>query len=98
LASFVRVNCGLDPIFPGVEHLACQEFSICNLVANQLPNSDVQQLYGEKRMQELALFRPRRTADQELLLKLEKTALRQGLCFAECGMLAFSGRRRSPRN
>jgi RNA polymerase sigma-70 factor (ECF subfamily) len=42
-------------------------------------------------MQELALIRPSRTADKELLLVLENTALRREFeeCLAECGMLAF---------
>jgi RNA polymerase sigma-70 factor (ECF subfamily) len=42
-------------------------------------------------MQELALFRPSRTADEELRVELAKTALRREFeqCLAECGMLAF---------
>jgi hypothetical protein len=51
-------------------------------------------------MQELALIRPSRTADKELLLELEKTALRREFeeCLADCGMLAFRVARGVLRN
>ena len=51
----------------------------------------VLQLYGEKRMQELALIRPGRKVDTELVIELDKAAPKREFeeRLAECGTLAF---------
>jgi RNA polymerase sigma-70 factor (ECF subfamily) len=67
---------------------------------NQTQDGGVWQLYGENGMQELALIRPGRTADTELVIKLDKTALKREFeeRLAECGTLAFRVARGVLRN
>ena len=71
-----------------------------NLGVNQTSDGGVLQLYGEKRMQELALIRPGRKADTELVLERDKAALKREFedRLAECGTLAFRVARSVLRN
>jgi len=65
-----------------------------------MPDAGVLQLYGDKRMQELVLIRPGRKVDTELVIELDRAALRRELeeRLAECGTLAFRVARSVLRN
>jgi RNA polymerase sigma-70 factor (ECF subfamily) len=67
---------------------------------NPMPDGGVWHFVRRKRMRELTLIRPGRTADAELVLDLEKTALRQEFeeRLSECGTLAFRVARGVLRN